>query len=152
MKFIKPALNKIWTQKYEIKAKLTSKVCQGNQMIQHQFLLQFIPFYSLFHHCGFPPDSSMKYCKYNVWSPPVVCLQEVEAWSAWQLGPWAWSGRRLCGAHPRRVMEWFLLWRSHKLHLWEGNGDLYVYFCCSKCQMFPSCSFSILRMISSEVS
>lgn len=66
---------------------------------------------------------------HDVWSPPVVCLQKVEAWSAWQLGTRARGGRGLCRPHPRRLVERFLLWRSHKLHLWEGDGDLYVWFC-----------------------
>lgn len=30
-------------------------------------------------------------------------------------------------------MERFLLWRSHKLHLWEGTGALYVYLSSSSC-------------------
>lgn len=120
------------------------------QLNQFQFQLQFLILFStiVVFHLTYSL-SEMRHCKPGVWSPPVVCLQKVEAWSAWQLGSWAWNRRKLCGAHPRRVVERFLLWRSHKLHLWEGNGDLYVWFCLAS---FPNASIFFVLLCVYSVS
>lgn len=128
---------KIWTKNYGVKVLLTwriytspvvsLKISKNLPKISDDPTSVPAPVYCLLF-CGFPASSLVEYTKSDVWSPPVVFLQEVEARSTWQLGPRAWNWRGLCWSHPWRIVEWFLLWRPHKLHLWEGNGDLYVYF------------------------